>query len=173
MAANRSVSRQELAARYRVDPVAADHPGDELRSIENSVKGAGADVEAAGESAEGGHDEAGPVGGKAPPAQTPAAGDHGSNRMQMARNLSGGWSGRRDMAQDQGPQIKAVHDLTTKILRRFGVVIAGDPDPAGKHGEVGNVPGVVRCDARTGTTVMKAVAERDHSVGAVVLDEAP
>src|SRR3546814_18283581 len=79
--------------------------------------------------------------------------------MEMAADLAGAGFGGRCVTEGEGAHRRLAGDAAAQIRRRLGIVVAGDPDPVRRPGEMPQAFGLGRAEAAAGAPVVEAVAE--------------
>src|ERR1700761_9445364 len=137
---------------------------------EQRNNGAIADIQSAGESAEGGENRAASIGRKTAAAHAAAAARNTRQRMQMTGDFAIARR-RRPMAKRQSTHRQTLDEGAADILRWIGIVIARDPDPIPATLQSPQRAAVGVIHARRSAAVMEAVTERDHRSRRVARDK--
>ena len=89
----------------------------------------------------------------------------------MAGDLAVGFLTLRRVAEDQRPDRKHRGRNTAEVADRFGIVVAGDPDPVAAALQRAQHRAIVLRHTLRTAVVVEAVAERDHKPRRVTRDQ--
>ena len=175
LSANASVSasiREEPAGRHRVKPFLAEHPYGKSILSEQRQERVIQNVEAAGETAERGDNEPALVADEAWSTNAVPVDRQSRCRMKMAGNFVSRLAERRFMDELQSAGLEACHDFAAGGSWDFGIMVSGHPDPAAIVLNQCQDFSVFFGHPVEGSGIMKAVAEGDHRVGIVFVENA-
>src|SRR5581483_9410537 len=116
-----------MPRREGIKPIVTEHMRGESQRSEHVGESRVADVQSAGECAEGRHYQAPRVCGKTTPAHGAATMRQSRCRMQMPGDLAVGAA--RKMSEHQRSDRQSSPEAAADAGVRFRIVVAGDPDP--------------------------------------------
>ena len=150
-----------MRGREGIDPCLAQHVCREGEAAEDVLEGPVANIEPARISAERRQDHPLAVADEAAAADGPPAAADPCHRMQMTGDLAVDRAGLRRVPEQQIADGQRRRETSRDMIRRIGIVVAGDPQPIAAALQRHQRGTVGIAEPQRPVPVMEAVAERD------------
>ena len=130
-----------------------------------------AHIEPARIGSKGRQDHAPAVACEATPPHGFAASAHPRHRMQMTRHFAGHRAALRHVAEHQRANRQGRGEASAHLVRRVGIVVAGDPEPVAPALQGGERGAVLVGEPCGSFAIVEAVAQRDNRPRRVSLND--